>query len=142
MPESQREWGQEVLTLAEAAAFLRVSEDALAALADRNHVPAQKIAGEWRFLKRALADWLRYGPSYKEYAGYLPPRLFEVLPSDELMALLGHRLFRAFCNVEGKPPKPGSKEAVAEHFGVWRDDPTAETMLADIYKRRRDEGEE
>jgi excisionase family DNA binding protein len=49
---------ERVLTLEEAAAFLRVSEAALADKATAGEVPAQQIGGEWRFLQRALVDWL------------------------------------------------------------------------------------
>ncbi len=50
--------GGEVLTLAEAAGYLRVAENQLAELAARQEIPGRQIAGEWRFLKTALANWL------------------------------------------------------------------------------------
>jgi len=47
-----------VMTLKEAAAFLRVSEEAvLRAMADQG-LEARQIDGEWRFLKSAIEDWL------------------------------------------------------------------------------------
>ena len=49
---------ERVLNLTEAAAFLRVNEKALADKAAPGEVPAQQIGGEWRFLQRALVDWL------------------------------------------------------------------------------------
>ena len=49
---------ERVLTLTEAAAFLRVNEAALADKAAAGEIPAQQIGGEWRFLQRALVDWL------------------------------------------------------------------------------------
>ena len=49
---------EHVLTLTEAAAFLRVNEASLADKAAAGEVPAQQIGGEWRFLQRALVDWL------------------------------------------------------------------------------------
>ena len=49
---------ERVLTLTDAAAFLRVNEAALADKAAAGEVPAQQIGGEWRFLQRALVDWL------------------------------------------------------------------------------------
>jgi Helix-turn-helix domain len=49
---------ERVLTLEEAAAFLRVNEAALADKATAGEVPAQQIGGEWRFLQRALVSWL------------------------------------------------------------------------------------
>jgi len=49
----------EVLTLEGAAAFLRVSEDAVLRLVVQQMLPGRQIDGEWRFLRTALADWLR-----------------------------------------------------------------------------------
>ena len=49
----------EVLTLAEAPAFLRVAADDLLRLAVLQGLPGRKIGSEWRFLKSALQDWLR-----------------------------------------------------------------------------------
>src|SRR5687767_490294 len=48
----------EVLTLAEAAALLRVSEDGLKGDADAGKLPGRFVAGEWRFSKTALLAWL------------------------------------------------------------------------------------
>ena len=48
----------ENMTLAEAAAWLRVSEDGLKADAVEGRIPARQIAGEWRFNKPALVAWL------------------------------------------------------------------------------------
>ena len=50
---------REVLTLEEAAAFLRVSEDAVVRLLVHQILPGRQIDGQWRFLRAALADWLR-----------------------------------------------------------------------------------
>jgi excisionase family DNA binding protein len=49
----------EVLTLSEAAAYLRVAEQLVLELASGHELPGRRIAGEWRFLKAALQDWLR-----------------------------------------------------------------------------------
>jgi excisionase family DNA binding protein len=48
-----------VLTLAEAAAYLRVKEDDLQRMVWSEDFPGRKIGGEWRFLKSSLQDWLR-----------------------------------------------------------------------------------
>lgn len=48
----------EVLTLAEAAAWLRVPEDGLKADAVAGRIPARLVAGEWRFTKPAVLAWL------------------------------------------------------------------------------------
>jgi excisionase family DNA binding protein len=54
-----------VLTLSEAATYLRVSELSVEALASQDDLPGRKIEGQWRFLKAALDDWLR-SPSPKQ----------------------------------------------------------------------------
>ena len=50
---------EDILTLAEAAAYLRVPESAVEQLATAEEIPARKIGGEWRLLRQALEDWLR-----------------------------------------------------------------------------------
>lgn len=92
--------GPEVLTLGETAAYLRVPEAAVLELATSEKLPAQKIGGEWRFLKRAITDWLR----------------------------------------QGTAPKPGSREAVLRHFGVFRDEGDLEEQLATLRAIRKSSG--
>src|ERR1700676_1942307 len=58
MPELETSATECVLTLTEAAEFLRVSDKALADKATAGEVPARQIGGEGRFLRRALVDWL------------------------------------------------------------------------------------
>lgn len=48
-----------VLTLAEAAEFLRLSPSTISRLAETEGLPGRKIGDEWRFLREALEDWLR-----------------------------------------------------------------------------------
>ncbi len=48
----------DVLTLEEAADYLRVSTTELEALADRREVPGRRIGGHWRFSRAALLAWL------------------------------------------------------------------------------------
>lgn len=57
---------KEVLTLAEAAAYLRVSEGDFLRLVSEQGLPGRKVGDDWRFLKAALEDWLRSPPSKKE----------------------------------------------------------------------------
>lgn len=52
----------EVLTLAEAAAYLRVPESTVIQLMTDQALPGRRLGGEWRFLKAALQDWLRTPP--------------------------------------------------------------------------------
>jgi excisionase family DNA binding protein len=59
----------EVLTLAEAAAYLRVTEDDVRRMMHEQDLPARRVGAcsdEWRFLKSALQEWLRSPPKRKE----------------------------------------------------------------------------
>jgi excisionase family DNA binding protein len=49
----------DVLTLAEAAAYLRVSETEIIELTRRQALPGRKVGQQWRFLKAAIQEWLR-----------------------------------------------------------------------------------
>src|SRR5262245_45815856 len=48
----------EVLTLPEAAAYLRLPEQEVIAAATSQGLPGRLVSGEWRFLKAALQQWL------------------------------------------------------------------------------------
>lgn len=48
----------DVLTLAEAAKYLRLSEDEVIQLTTRRGLPGRRAGRDWRFLKVALQDWL------------------------------------------------------------------------------------
>jgi excisionase family DNA binding protein len=49
----------EVLTLAEAAAYLRVPDAELARMAGSQGLPGRLVGSEWRFSRAAIQDWLR-----------------------------------------------------------------------------------
>ncbi len=49
----------EVLTLPEAARFLRISKDLLLRMVREQGLPGREIGSEWRFSKAALLGWLR-----------------------------------------------------------------------------------
>ena len=50
---------ESVLTLSETADYLRVSEQAVLSAAQSAGLPGRVVAGEWRFLRAAIDDWLR-----------------------------------------------------------------------------------
>jgi len=49
----------DVLTLEDAAAYLKVEYGAIRRLLKEQGLPGRKIGDEWRFLRGAIADWLR-----------------------------------------------------------------------------------
>jgi excisionase family DNA binding protein len=49
----------EVLTLLEAAAYLRIADADVIHMVEQQGLPGRLIGQEWRFLKSALQDWLR-----------------------------------------------------------------------------------
>src|SRR5262245_36439737 len=51
----------EVLTLAEAAAYLRLAEKDVIEAVSSLGLPGRLINGEWRFLKTAIQQWLSVG---------------------------------------------------------------------------------
>ena len=51
----------EVLTLAEAAAYLRLPETEVVGLVHSQGLPGRFLVGEWRFLKAAIQQWLATG---------------------------------------------------------------------------------
>jgi excisionase family DNA binding protein len=136
-PETQAQH-EEVLTLAEAAAYLRVSEDALRKLAADRAIPSQRIDQEWRFLKRALADWLCCGPRYyREFHWVPPPWAYEYPSVEELMLVLEKRLLGKMALLEQTVGRRGSKEALRKHLGMFRDEGDMEEVLADLQARRK-----
>jgi excisionase family DNA binding protein len=129
-----------ILTLAEAAAYLRVPERDLAELADRNGLPARKIAGEWRFLRRALDDWMRFtGHQPSDYWREHPQWLLESPFAEEFLLLLEERLLQQLRRTVPERPRLGSKQAVLQHFGAFEGDDDLDARLADARKRREEE---
>lgn len=56
----------DVLTLAETAEYLRVTEKEVVRLVREQGLPGRKLGEDWRFLKSALQHWLQSPPSKKE----------------------------------------------------------------------------
>ena len=53
----------DVLDAAQAAELLAVDEQAIVELAEAGELPGRRVAGEWRFARRAVLDWLAAGPA-------------------------------------------------------------------------------
>jgi excisionase family DNA binding protein len=67
-PDREARW-PEVLTLAEAAAYLRVPEAEVARMVGPRGLPGRLIGSEWRFSRTAVNPWLQTPPvrSTKEF---------------------------------------------------------------------------
>jgi excisionase family DNA binding protein len=50
----------EILTLAEAATYLRLDENAIRKLTDEQGLPGRRLGEEWRFSKAAIQKWLSH----------------------------------------------------------------------------------
>jgi excisionase family DNA binding protein len=127
---------EEVLTLSEAAAYLRVAEAELTQLAEGGGIPARKIGGEWRFLKQALNEWLRSPDKPCPEAGTIHPRRLMDSLAEELLDILEDRIVQRLKQATPPPPRPGSKQAVLAHFGIFQNEGDLEERLADARKRR------
>jgi hypothetical protein len=140
MPEArEKNEVAEVLTLPEAASFLRVTEEALTDLAERDALPARRIANEWRFSRRALEDWLRFpGLHPQDYWRMHPRWLLESPFMEEFLLVLEKRLLAHLKPVEVVEPstRPGSKRAVLQRFGLIRDDDDLKEQLEKVRRWR------
>jgi excisionase family DNA binding protein len=56
---SQVAQNHDVLTLEEAADFLRIPTQTAQELAADGTIPGRRLRNEWRFLRSAIEDWLR-----------------------------------------------------------------------------------
>jgi len=68
-PAAQPSPWPEVMTLGEAASFLRMTPVELGQLADWRQVPGRRIGDQWRFSRAALLEWLEgaWGPYIAPY---------------------------------------------------------------------------
>ncbi len=131
MPDKQFD---DVLSLAEAAAYLRVPEQELLRLAECRDIPGQKIGGEWRFLKRALGHWLTYGP---RFCRDFPPWFFDHPFLEDMLFAIEKRLLQ---RIAPEKPERGSKDAVRRHVGILKDESDLEETLASLSSIRKSGG--
>ena len=50
--------GEQVMTLAEVAAYLRLAEKTVLRMVHKGEIPCAKVASQWRFLRSMIDDWL------------------------------------------------------------------------------------
>ena len=83
----------DVLTLEEAAAYLRLSKGAVKKQAEMRLLPGRKVDRQWRFLKAALDDWLR-GQDKKDSWTALSEQ-FGVFKDDETLLPMLEEIYKA-----------------------------------------------
>ncbi|HEV3384620.1 MAG TPA: helix-turn-helix domain-containing protein [Gemmata sp.] len=69
--------GGEIMTLSEAAGFLKVPEDGLKVEVANGKVPGRLVGGEWRFSRVALMCWLGHIETKSFPAGFAGISLVE-----------------------------------------------------------------
>jgi excisionase family DNA binding protein len=52
---------KEILTIEEAADYLKIGKRSLYKLAKEGRVPGKKVLNKWRFEKESLREWVREG---------------------------------------------------------------------------------
>ncbi|MEZ6141027.1 MAG: helix-turn-helix domain-containing protein [Zavarzinella sp.] len=120
------------MTLSESAEYLRVTEDAVLELVENGSLPAQQIGGEWRFLKRSLVDFLRFGPQLAQDFKKFPSLWMLEHPFwNDLIAALEHRM-RSLSEPKQSSKVPGSNQAILKHFGVFKEDGDLIEQLAQL----------
>ena len=88
----------DVLTPAQAAAFLQVAVEVVVQEADGGRLPGRKLGADWRFSRSAITAWLA---------------------------------------TPAEPKSKSSKERILALAGVWKDDPTVDAMIEEIYRQRK-----
>lgn len=72
----------DVLTLAHAAAYLQLPEAVVRAEAEAGRLPGRNVGGGWRFVRSAVAEWLRPSP---------PPEPKPLSSKERMRSLIGVR---------------------------------------------------
>jgi excisionase family DNA binding protein len=83
----------DVLTLSEAAAYLRLPEDAVRAAAESGRLAGQNVGGEWRFVRAGIVAWLQ-SPRLSERKPRLPPPAVEETPEEHAAFLASIQAYR------------------------------------------------
>jgi excisionase family DNA binding protein len=63
----------EIMTLKEAAEYLRLSENTVSRMAQEGHIPAQKLARQWCFQRSSIASWMADRNAIPADEQQLPP---------------------------------------------------------------------
>ena len=88
----------DVLTLQEAASYLRLPEETLERQALQGGIPGRKIDESWRFLKAAIDEWLRSHPGRS-----IALEQFGALADDDTLEGLRTAIYAARGRPEAEP---------------------------------------
>ncbi|ACR78792.1 helix-turn-helix domain-containing protein [Kosmotoga olearia] len=70
MPDNQRlNQEYDILSKKEVAAYLRLDEHTAYRMARKGEIPAYKVAGQWRFKKMMIEEWLEQNLKYEKQGG-------------------------------------------------------------------------
>jgi PTS system nitrogen regulatory IIA component len=58
VPEGREQDSAEVMTVAEIASYLKVSQKTIFRMAKAGRIPGAKVSNQWRFLRSVIDDWL------------------------------------------------------------------------------------
>ncbi len=105
----------EVLTLDEAARFMRLEVGELEALARRDAVPARRIGNRWRFNRNALLAWIN--GDWTLITTAIPP------------SALGRIIGAGTTPVEGEAPAPSADATPEEPIGEAPEERTADEVF-------------
>ena len=87
----------DVLTLTEAAAYLRLPEDAVRAEAEAGRMIGQNVRGEWRFVRAGIVKWLQT-PRTSETPSQLTRSGSQETPEEQEAFLASIRAYRDEVN--------------------------------------------
>jgi len=83
----------DVLTLAEAAAYLRASPEEVLRLVKEQGLPGRRVGEDYRFLKAAVQDWLRAPPSAADKQAFWQSQ-FGALKEDPYLEEMLQEIYR------------------------------------------------
>jgi len=60
---------EKLMTVKEVAEYLRLDEHTIYRMARKGEIPAYKVAGQWRFKKKMIEEWLEQNLKYEKHGG-------------------------------------------------------------------------
>jgi nitrogen PTS system EIIA component len=80
METNNGKMNNEIMTVAELAQYLKVSEKSVLRMVERQEIPVVKIASQWRFMRTVIDDWLITRMKYRP-----KPAVVRMIEQDEII---------------------------------------------------------